>query len=418
MLLSPSSRRQPGLVARALNRFFDTWWEAKDPEAAQKRRFWREHGERLSAMSAAAIDRTMGDWHPTSGDASAVTLDDLPLVRDRARDAALNDPIAQAVRRTMADHVVGRGLRPQCLVDHERLGITEQQAQDWQGECERHFEQASCDADVTGRVGFAGLQRLMFLSAWDGGDAFVSFPMTATEVNPRKTTRIDLIEAERVDTPPGLFTNPRVSAGVETDDNGRPIAFHVYKGHPGDTRNQRDRFQFERRARVVNGRTNVVQVYHQERIGQARGIPGLAQGIPLLDHVSNYVDEVLLAARMHNAMSFWIKTGGDPARFRDAMGDRTDPYTKLKERGVQAGSVNILRKGDEAVFLGPTAPSAYFDPFVVRLLRIIASCIGGPYEIFFGDVGAANYSSIRAAFQSFKKKIASEQDTLIPALDA
>ena len=85
---------------------------------------------------------------------------------------------------------------------------------------------------------------------------------------------------------------------------------------------------------------------------------------------------------------------------------------------MQSGSVNLIRKGDEAKFIGPSTPGQYFDPFIVRLLRSIAACLGAPYELMFGDLGAANYSSIRAGWQTYRKTISTWQAVLLPALDA
>lgn len=404
----------------ALARFVDYVHDAINPRGAAERRFWREHGHRFTSMAGASMSRALSDWNPGAGDANALTIDDLPKVRARARDAALNDPIAQAVRRTMADHVVGRGIVPQCVVDYEKLGISKEQAEEWQGRCEEHFREASKRADVTGRQDWVGTERLLYLSTWDGGDVFPSFPVTQDESGVI-APRINLIEAERVDIPPGSFSDPFIKGGVQIDKWGRAVGFHVYRGHPGDAQITRDKLRFEYWPTFKAGRRNIMQVYRQDRIGQARGVPGFAQALPLLDQVSQYVDETILASRIQNMLSVWISTAGDPSKTAQAMAGTVSPqerYRGLLETGMTAGSVNILGRGDEAKFLGPTTPGQYTDPFLTRLLRIIASCIGAPYEIVFGDVGAANYSSIRAAFQSFKKTIATEQDMMLPALEA
>lgn len=415
-------RPKASLLSRAIGYVSDAWLMAKDPKQAHERRFWRDQGHRFASMTAGAMDKAMAEWNPPDGDANAVTLEDLPVVRARARDSALNDPIAQAVRRTMADHVIGNGMTPECLVDYERLGITEEQAKEWQGQCKDHFTKMSAQADVTGRLTFQQLQRLIFLSVWDGGDVFPSFPMTPGDDGVRRT-RINLIEAERVDTPPGQVANPNILGGVQVDSWSRIEGFWVYRGHPGDARPQRDRMKFEFWPVVKGGRRNVLQLYQQERIGQARGVPGFAQALALTDHTSNYFDEILLACRIQNAMSIWIESAGDPAKVAEGIaatlgGRSSDPYREIKERGIVPGSVNTLRKGDKAGFLGPSTPGQYTDPFLVRLLRAIAACIGAPYEIVFGDVGAANYSSIRAAFQTFRKTIGNWQGIVRPALDA
>ena len=369
-----------------------------------------------SSMQAGSGDGRLTDWNPPNGDANAVTIPDLIKVRNRSRDAALNNPIAQAVRRTMADYVVDRGLRPQSLIDYEKLGISEQQAQDWQGACESFYEQESKKADVTGKCDMPALQRLIYLSMWDGGDVFPSFPMVADDRG-RKATRINLIEAERVDSPPDLMSDPAVNGGVATDSWGRPYGFWVYRGHPGDVKDVRGQTQFEFWRRIRGGRLNVMQLYHQERIGQARGIPGFAQGLPLIDQIGEYVDDVALQAQIQTRMGFFIEVAGNPIEQAKAMGN-SKFYSDLQKRGIAPAAFNLLRQGDKLHTVGSTAPGQYFDQFLVRLQRVIAACIGAPYEILFGDVAAANFSSIRAGFLSFRKKIQAEQDILIPVLQA
>lgn len=369
-----------------------------------------------TSLQAGSSDGRLVDWNAPNGDANAVTIPDLLKVRDRSRDAALNNPIAQAVRRTMADYVVDRGLRPQSQVDAKLLGISEQQAQDWQGACDSFYETECKKADVTGKCDMPALQRLIYLSMWDGGDVFPSFPMVADDEG-RKATRINLIEAERVDSPPDLISDPYVNGGVATDKWGKPYGFHVYRGHPGDVKSVRAGNQFEFWARVRGGRLNVMQLYHQDRIGQARGIPGFAQGLPLIDQIGEYVDDVALQAQIQTRMGFFLEVAGDPITQAKAMGT-TKFYETLQKRGIAPAAFNLIRQGDKVHTVGPTAPGQYFDQFLVRLQRVIAACIGAPYEILFGDVAAANFSSIRAGFLSFRKKIQGEQDILIPVLQA
>lgn len=412
--------RRPNLLSRGLGYVVDAVLEAVNPKGAAERRVWREHGHKFAGMAAGAVDRAMQNWDPPEGDANAVTLDDLPKVRARARDSALNDPIAQTVRRTMADHVIGTGMTPQCIVDYERLGISKDMAEEWQGECQAYFKLASARADVTGRLSWQQLQRLIFLSVWDGGDVFPSYPITPDETG-YKAPRINLIEAERVDTPPDRMTDASVIGGVQMDSWARLVGFWVYRGHPGALRLSVDRSRFEFWPVVKGGRKNAIQLYHQDRIGQARGIPGLAQALVLTDRLSAYLDETLITARLQNAMSIWITTAGDPTKAAAALaaltGGSSNYYDALQEAGMQSGSVNLIRKGDEAKFLGPTQPGQYTDAFMVRLLRAIAACMGAPYELMFGDLGAANYSSIRAGWQTFRKTIATWQAVVQPALD-
>lgn len=412
-------RREPSRLQRLLNGAVDAVVEAVAPEKAARRQAWRKNGHLLARMGGAAGGRLI-DWPAPSGDANAVTLDHLPKVRQRARDAALNNPIYLSVRETMVQHVVGsQGIVPRSMVDHERLGITPAQAEQWQGACNELWRSRVQFADVTGRQqSWGGLLRLIYRSGFDGGDVFPSFPLRAWPglgVMPR----INLIEAERVETPLDRISDPTVRGGVQLGKWGEPLGFHVLRAHPGDVHARpSDILRTEYWAREQAGRTNILQVYQQDRVGQARGAPRLHSVLDLIDQVEQYADTTLLAAEMQTRMSFWIHTMADPNDVAAAY-DRTDQlreeiYGAKFQHGVEPASVNVLHAGDKVETVGQTAPGGYFDPFVIRLLKLVTAVTKAPYSIVFGDSLSENYSSMRRQWQSFRHTVDCEQDALMP----
>jgi lambda family phage portal protein len=405
---------KPRWFQRTLNRVADGLLEVRNPRAASERRFWRANAHKFARMAGASTNRVLADWMPQGGDADADTVWDLPATRKRCRDAALNDPIYRAIRSIVADYVVGSGIRPKAEIDADRLGLTPDQAEEWEGAVDEFVARNLDAADITGRTDWVGLQRLCYLSVFDGGDVFPSFPMPAAGGREVRTA-INLIEAERVVDPYG--SSPRITAGVEVDSWGRPIAYHIQRGHPGAMQTlEKDHAKIERWLRVRRTsagipRTNIVQVYEQDRIGQSRGVPFMAAALPLLDGISQYVDEVLLQARLQNSLSVWIQTTGNPEVFRSAMRDEVT-YDGLSEKRVESGSINVLKAGDEARFMDPATPGSFFDDLIVRLLRIICASVGASYEMTF-DVGGANYSSIRMGALRFRQRIAAAQSMVL-----
>lgn len=356
-------------------------------------------------------------------DANTMTLERLSELRRQSRYSAQNNPVARALRRCFSDHVIGSGLVPRASVNPKRLGITESQAREFEEAADEFFREASRFADSTGRQQYVGLQRLIFLSVFDGGDVFPSFPMIARDDGSPVRTRINLIEAERVETPPKEILNPKVCGGVQIDSWGAPEGYWVTRDHPGDARATR-RFTHEFWPRTRNARINVMQAYGQDRIGQARGLPLLWAANPVIDQVAQYVDTTIFHAELQTRLSFWITTNGDPEQMaallqmRDSAA-RQAAYADLLETGIQPDSVNILAEGDDVKSVSPSTPGAYWDALIVRLLRLCGAAAGGvPYELFSNDVGAANYSSIRAALMSFRKTVAQQHEVLIPVFAA
>lgn len=352
-------------------------------------------------------------------DANAATLERLPELRRHSRYAVAHNPIARAIRRCFADHVIGSGIVPRSAVNPRRLGISESQAREFEEAADEVFRDASRFADVTGRQEYVGLQRLVFLSIFDAGDVFPSFPMVVRDDGAPVTTRINLIEAERVETPIKDATNPRVRGGVQLDAWGAPEGYWVVRDHPGDQLAAR-RFQHEFWSRSRNGRVNVMQAYAQDRIGQARGLPVLHAALPIIDQVGQYVDSTIFQAELQTRLSLWITTQGDPEQMAQLLQARDSAareaaYAGLLEAGVQADSINLLAEGDDVKSVSPSTPGAYWDALIVRLLRLCGAAAGGaPFELFSNDVGAANYSAIRAALMAFRKTIAQQHEALLP----
>lgn len=406
---------------RLLNGVADGVAEAISPKSAVRRRVLRQNSERMAELASAHASRFDGYWTPPETDANSQTIPDLPEVRRRARSCALNNAIYIAVRETMVQHVVGAdGIQPRSSIDADRLGITTAQAEQWQGAVNDLWTQLSGEADVTGRSGTWGaLQRLIYRSMFDGGDVFPTFPLQRWP-QLGAIPRINLIEAERVDVPPEQLSNPRARGGVRVNAWGAPTGFWVRRRHPGDSMPGPDSQRFELWPRFRGGRANILQLYQQDRVGQARGIPRLASCIGRINQVEQYEDSTLIAAEMQTRFAMFIEAA-DPEGAAGAYGQANpagglsmDRYGDAFDHGVDSGSIHVLHQGDKIGTVGATHPSSFHDPFVIRLLRTISAVTKVPFSIAFGDTTGANYSSMRREFQSFKHTVACEQSALMP----
>jgi capsid protein len=72
------------------------------------------------------------NWRPWARSANEDTLQDLRDLRTRSRDLVRNTPIATGAIATVVTNVVRDGLVVKPSIDREVLGLTEQQAIDWQ----------------------------------------------------------------------------------------------------------------------------------------------------------------------------------------------------------------------------------------------------------------------------------------------
>lgn len=354
-------------------------------------------GARTPALASWAL--------PGVSDAN-VPLLELPEVRQRAREAALASPIYRAIRRALLDEAIGdTGLVPTAAVTPGEVDATEAQVAEWCAAVDELFERHKDAADVTGRMDWAGLCRVAAAAVFDAGDVFPSFPVVLRD--DEVLTRVNLIEAERVDTPHERINDPNIIHGVQIDKWGGPAGFWVWRGHPGAFKAEDRHRRFEYWAAMRAGRLNVLQLYDQERIGQARGVPFLNSALDLIDKVPEYTSVTIDAAEAQTRMSLWLMSQGDPEDIRDALSEdeREVIYEERYGLGIDTVGVNVLPVGDDIKMLGSQHPSAYWDSFVVRLARMVCAVSGVPYSIAFADTAGASFSSMKSERSTFQGTI-------------
>jgi capsid protein len=185
---------------------------------------------------APAHDKTsLRNFRPMAGSADADSIGDLPTLRARSRDLARNTPIARGARNTTRTNVIGHGLKLRSKVDRTLLGISEDQAEAWESRIETlfHLWARSKNADVARRLNFYQMQAVAFTSAWDSGDMFAL--RRYKEGTSFIALCLQLLEADRVSTPLDKQNEYNLRDGVEINDDGEVVAYHVLNRHPGDS---------------------------------------------------------------------------------------------------------------------------------------------------------------------------------------
>jgi lambda family phage portal protein len=369
------------------------------------------------SWSGASKSRTAGKtWKTSDGDADADTLSDLPELRRRSRDLVRNYALAAGAIHTKVTNIVGSGIRPQSKMDAKFLGLTPEAAEAWQQNTEREFslwaESQACDMERSGT--FYDLQELAFRSVLENGDVFVNLPFNTVAGQPYDL-RIQLIEADRISNPNwradgSEFNSNLLFGGVEKDQFGAPVAYHVSNVHPGALNNSR-KLTWARMPAfgAKTGRRNVLHLYRKLRIGQSRGIPDLAAVIEPLKQLERYTEAEITAAVISGMFSVFVKTTDAeglnlPVTEREASpyspgyGPGGSPVAPADKRdvGMNPGAIIDLRPEEDVVFADPKRPSTAFDPFVMAILRQIGVALELPFEVLVKHF-TASYSAARAA---------------------
>ncbi len=361
-------------------------------------------------MGASLTSRELGSWQPAQGSADADLLPDLPVLMARSRDLFRNHGIAAGANQTLVDNVVGTGPRLSSTPDYLALGKSKDWAEEWSNRVERLVwrpwaNTTACDAAYS--LTFGGMTQQVFRSALQNGEA-LALPLWIPDARSTFGTRIQVIESDRLGNPLGRVDTKHLRSGIEIDDYGRPLAYWIRKGHPGDAYIGyiADAMQWEQiSAETSWGRKRVIHVHEKERTGQSRGKPILApvlQQFKMLDH---YQRTELQAAIVNALVAMTIETPLDSQTVAQMFGgDLEDPrfqaYLAAKNEyrvALKGGAVLPLFPGDKAQPFTPARPASQYGAFVEVVLRHIGAALGLPYELLLKDFSKTNYSSARAA---------------------
>lgn len=380
--------------------------EYVSPRLAVRRRQSRGMLAMLGGYDAASFRRPgMAGWSPMPRDAETETNLDLPILRARSRDLVRNAPLAGGAISTYVTNVVGTGLSVQPAPDAEALGLDEETSEDW-SECTlREFRlwSESPDCDVTRTQTFFGLQSLVFRSSLESGDVFALLPSVRRQASPYSLA-LQVIEADRVCNPGLAADSPTVAAGVELDEYGAPVAYHICRGHPGSLL-RRSKLEWDPvPAFGRSGRRNVLHLFDRRRPGQTRGVPILAPVIEPLKQLQRYSDAELQAAVISGMFAVFVKM--DPEAFQSMFTDENQSQylqaAKNWDGTVNGGglegagkAVNLL-PGESIDTTNPGRPNEKFDPFVQAILRQIGVGLEIPFEVLIKHY-TASYSAARAA---------------------
>lgn len=400
---------------------FDRIIEAVSPQLALRRADARN---RLSVMrqiknsgyseSGASIRKNYGrGWNAMSKSPQEDIDKNLPTLRMRSRNLFMTAPLATSAIRTNRTNVVGSGLRPKPKVDADILGLSVEQAEGWQKKTEKEFniwaESKHCDLRKLNN--FYETQQLVLMSQLMNGDAccIFSYADKRDEGYMPYDLRLNIIESDRVCSPDSngygvnLFCrNPdndnRIYNGVEIDDNGAVVAYHICSTYPNsyfDVKKEWTRVEaFGKRT----GLENILMIFDSERAEQYRGVPYLAPVIETVKQLTRYSEAELMAAVVGSFFTAFIKTEESKEdEFFTGMVDLEESVANRKsEYEMGPGAINLLAPGEDVKFSDPKHPNSNFEMFVLSMAKYTGAALEIPSELLTKSF-MASYSASRAA---------------------
>ena len=398
---------------------FDKIVETISPSAALRResarwklntiRSFRNSG--YDESGAARNKNSMRGWLASSKTPQEDIDKNIPVLRQRSRSLFMSAPLAVSAIKTNRTNIVGEGLRLKSTIDAEFLGMTPEQAADWQRSAEREFElwARSKFCDSTRVNNFYEIQQVACMSWLMNGDACVLLEYERPTRALPYGLRIHLIESDRVSTPHSTGNNVylyatdpdtknRIFNGVEVDSNNRVVAYHICSTYPNSNLYAKKEWKRVKAFGDKTGTPNVLMIYETERAEQYRGVPYLAPVIESLKQLTRYSEAEMMAAVINGFFTVFVKSekGTSEMGFTGVMDEEDQITDDDVNYELGPGMVNMLAPGEDIEIADAKRPSSNFDAFTTSLAKYVGAALEIPVEILVKNF-SSSYSASRAA---------------------
>lgn len=364
----------------------------------------------------ASLKKTsLKSYNPIKSSAKSDIDANLAVLRNRSSDMYLNAPLASSAINTNRTNTIGAGLSLSPKIKYKILGLSAKEATEWQTKTKEEFElwANSKFCDLYNRNNFYDLQDIAYVAQLVDGDSFAAFHYRKSFKAMPYSLRIQLFEGTRVCNPNltqifGIGSSMveaknedngnRIISGVEIDNDGAVVAYHVANRVPYDPTDNRIINWTRVEAFGKNSHMpNILQIAHDERTEQYRGVPYLAPVITELKQITRYTEAELASAVIKSYFSVFLKQtmpGGDLSELMGNSFNDEDIDPSLYKLGV--GTIQLLPPGYDVTSMDPGRSLSTFEPFTTQLIRQIAGAIELPPELLLKTFNAS-YSASKAA---------------------
>jgi len=377
-------------------------------------------------------ERTMALWHPPLQSADMDIVPEKDDLDARTRDVLRNDAYIRGGATIHKDNIVGSLYALNAKPRGKWMGPAFDTAweEEFQEEVEERFthwaESPDNWVDASRHNSLTELVRLAVGVHTASGEVLASAEWLRDNLRPYNTA-VQMIDADRLSTPPDRIHDRRVVGGVESNLRGAPTHYHVRTAHPADWR-RFDNYQWRRvPVRKPWGRLQMIHIFEQQRPDQTRGVAEMVSALKEIKITKQFRDVTLQNAVVNATYAAAIESdlpsveafaqigGVDGSSIADAQQQYLQQYlTQVAD--YSGGAKNLKLDGVKIPHLFPGTklnmmPAGKGGPlgqeFEASLLRYIAASLGVSYEQLARDYTKTNYSSARAAMAETWKRMGS-----------
>lgn len=355
---------------------------------------------RRSAFAGALFNRLTSDWTlAASRSADAETRYDLRVLRNRSRELVRNSPFGRRYHQLLAENVIGPTGIQLCAKNLTKDGkalfetanaAIESAWREW-GRAEH--------CDVTRKLCLTELLALG-VSNWGTDGEILMRILRGPQFGPFGVA-LQLLDVDFLDDQyyqEATESTPQIRQGVEVDEWGRPVAYHIWKRHPFDAGTAGGYTAQQERLRIPAA--DIIHAFIPLRPGQSRGIPDAAPILTTLKMLDGYVEAELVAARTASAsMGALEDLPGDetatPAANPNAEGVDDNHAPAIAAEAEPGALLDLRGKRARLALWDPQHPTSAFPDFTRMLSHYVAMGFGLSYGTLTGDLSQANYGSLR-----------------------
>lgn len=375
-------------------------------------------------------ERAIALWHPPLQSADLDIIPEKATIDARARDVMRNDAYVRGGALLHQDNIVGSLYALNCKPATKILGagFDETWEAEFQEEVEERFtlwaESPDAWADAARRNSLTELVRLAVGIHVASGEVLASVEWLRDFGRPYNTA-IQMIDTDRLCTPPDRLNDDRVVAGVERNRYGAPVRYFVRVSHPAEYRwMTTDTFRWRAvAARKPWGRLQMIHIFDQFRPDQTRGVTEMVTALKQIRMTKQFQEVTLQNAVVNATYAAAIESDLPSVEAFATIGGVDNPGAAMSAYVQQylsqiadysGGARNLQLDGVKIPHLYPGTklnlmPAGKGGPlgqeFEQSLLRYIAAALGVSYEQLSRDYTKTNYSSARAAMAETWKRM-------------
>lgn len=357
-----------------------------------------------NAWNASSFNRlSSGDWTMASSRSADGELRyELRTLRNRSRELVRNSPFGVRYQQLIAENVVGPTGFQLCAKNLLKDGkdFHETANASIEGSFAEWARPDNCD--VTHKLSFTELLSLGAAGWGTDGEILIRI-LRGPRFGPFGI-QLQVLDVDYLDDQlnqqrigDGPDASPAISQGVELDEYGAPVAYHLWTRHPYDMQGRFVTPTMTDRIRVPAA--DIIHAFIPLRAGQSRGVPHAAAIMTTLKMLDGYIEAELVAARIASATMGAIEDlpNGDGPAPNPNVGGTGDGSVGGQEipAEVEPGAMLDLRGKGKLALWDPQHPTSAFPDFTRMMSHFAAMGIGISYGTLTGDLSQANYGSLR-----------------------